>query len=253
MKDKSFGEAGDQVVIEEFLEGQEVSVLAFSDGNTVLLMDSAQDHKAALDGDKGPNTGGMGAYSPAPIFTDILRQKVRDTIMLPLVRAMKSEGRPYKGILYAGLMLTKNGPKTLEFNARFGDPETQPLLVRMESDIVPLFEACIDGTLDQHELRWKPEPSVCVVMAAEGYPGSYEKGKEISGLNEARALLDVVVFHAGTKTEEGKVLTNGGRVLGVTATGPDTPNAIKKAYEAVDKIQWDGIHFRKDIGHRVSS
>ena len=253
MKDKSFGEAGDQVVIEEFLEGQEVSVLAFSDGNTVLLMDSAQDHKAALDGDKGPNTGGMGAYSPAPIFTDILRQKVRDTIMLPLVRAMKSEGRPYKGILYAGLMLTKNGPKTLEFNARFGDPETQPLLVRMESDIVPLFEACIDGTLDQHELRWKSEPSVCVVMAAEGYPGSYEKGKEISGLNEARALLDVVVFHAGTKTEEGKVLTNGGRVLGVTATGPDTPTAIKKAYEAVDKIQWDGIHFRKDIGHRVSS
>ena len=253
MKDKSFGEAGDQVVIEEFLEGQEVSVLAFSDGNTVLLMDSAQDHKAALDGDKGPNTGGMGAYSPAPIFTDILRQKVLDTIMLPLVRAMKSEGRPYKGILYAGLMLTKNGPKTLEFNARFGDPETQPLLVRMESDIVPLFEACIDGTLDQHELRWKSEPSVCVVMAAEGYPGSYENGKEISGLNEARALLDVVVFHAGTKTEEGKVLTNGGRVLGVTATGPDTPNAIKKAYEAVDKIQWDGIHFRKDIGHRVSS
>jgi phosphoribosylamine---glycine ligase len=253
MKDKSFGEAGDQVVIEEFLEGQEVSVLAFSDGNTVLLMDSAQDHKSALDGDKGLNTGGMGAYSPAPIFTNILRQNVHDKIMLPLVQAMKSEGRPYKGILYAGLMLTKNGPKTLEFNARFGDPETQPLLVRMESDIVPLFEACIDGTLDQHELRWKAEPSVCVVMAAEGYPGSYEKGKEISGLDEARSLLDVVVFHAGTKTEEGKVLTNGGRVLGVTATGTDTPTAIKKAYEAVDNIQWDGIHFRKDIGHRVSS
>jgi phosphoribosylamine---glycine ligase len=253
MKDKSFGVAGDQVVIEEFLEGQEVSLLAFSDGNTVLLMDSAQDHKAALDGDKGLNTGGMGAYSPAPIFTDILRQKVRDKIMLPLVRAMKSEGRPYKGILYAGLMLTKNGPKTLEFNARFGDPETQPLLVRMESDIVPLFEACIDGTLDQHELRWKSEPSVCVVMAAEGYPGPYEKGKEISGLDEANALPDVVVFHAGTKTKEGKVLTNGGRVLGITATGPDTPTAIKKAYEAVDIIQWDGIHFRKDIGHRVSS
>jgi phosphoribosylamine---glycine ligase len=253
MKDKSFGEAGDQVVIEEFLEGQEVSVLAFSDGNTVLLMDSAQDHKAALDGDKGPNTGGMGAYSPAPIFTDILRQKVRDKIMLPLVRAMNSEGRPYKGILYAGLMLTKYGPKTLEFNARFGDPETQPLLVRMESDIVPLFEACIDGTLDQHELQWKPEPSVCVVMAAKGYPGSYEKGKEISGLDEAGALPDVVVFHAGTKAEKGKVLTSGGRVLGVTATGPDTPSAIKKAYEAVAKIQWGGIHYRKDIGHRVNN
>ena len=253
MKEKSFGEAGDQVVIEEFLEGQEVSVLAFSDGNTVLLMDSAQDHKAAFDGDKGPNTGGMGAYSPAPVFTDLLRQKVRDKIMLPLVRAMKSEGRPYKGILYAGLMLTKHGPKILEFNARFGDPETQPLLVRMASDIVPLFEACIDGTLDQHELKWKPESSVCVVMAAKGYPGSYEKGKMIKGLEEAGALTDVVVFHAGTKTDDNKVLTSGGRVLGVTATGPDAPSAIKKAYAAVEKIQWDGIHYRKDIGHRVSS
>jgi phosphoribosylamine--glycine ligase len=251
MKDKSFGEAGDQVVIEEFLEGQEVSVLAFSDGNTVLLMDSAQDHKAAWDGDQGPNTGGMGAYSPAPVFTDIMRQKVRDKIMLPLVRAMKSEGRPYKGILYAGLMLTTMGPKILEFNARFGDPETQPLLVRMASDIVPLFEACIDGTLDQCELEWKPVTSVCVVMAAKGYPGPYEKGKEISGLDEARALPDVAVFHAGTKEEGGKTLTNGGRVLGVTATGADTPSAIKKAYEAVAKIKWDGIHYRKDIGHRA--
>ncbi len=253
MKDKSFGEAGDQVVIEEFLEGQEVSVLAFSDGNTVLLMDSAQDHKAALDGDKGPNTGGMGAYSPAPVFTDIMRQKVRDKIMLPLVRAMKSEGRSYQGILYAGLMLTKHGPKILEFNARFGDPETQPLLVRMESDIVPLFEACIDGTLDQYDLKWKPESSICVVMAAKGYPGSYEKGKEISGLDEAGTLPDVTVFHAGTKEEGGKVLTSGGRVLGVTATGADTPSAIKKAYEAVSKIQWDGIHYRKDIGYRASN
>jgi phosphoribosylamine--glycine ligase len=250
MKDKSFGEAGDEVVIEEFLEGPEVSVLAFSDGNTVLLMDSAQDHKAALDGDQGPNTGGMGAYSPAPVFTDTLRQKVRNKIMLPLVRAMKAEGRPYKGILYAGLMLTKHGPKTLEFNARFGDPETQPLLVRMESDIVPLFEACVDGTLDQCDLQWKPESSVCVVMAAKGYPGSYEKGKEIFELDEAGALPDVVVFHAGTKLEDGKVLTNGGRVLGVTATGPDTASAIAKAYEAVGKIKWDGIHYRTDIGAR---
>jgi phosphoribosylamine---glycine ligase len=252
MKDKSFGEAGDLVVIEEFLEGPEVSVLAFTDGNSVLLMDSAQDHKAALDGDLGPNTGGMGAYSPAPVFTDLLRQKVRDKIMFPLVRAMKAEGRPYKGILYAGLMLTKWGPKTLEFNARFGDPETQPLLVRMESDIVPLFEACIDGTLEQCDLKWKPEPSVCVVMAAKGYPGPYEKGKEITGLKEAEALPGVVVFHAGTKGEEGKVLTNGGRVLGVTATGSDTPSAIAKAYDAVAKIKWDGIHYRKDIGYRVS-
>lgn len=179
MKDKLFGSAGDEVVIEEFLEGPEVSVLAFSDGNTVLLMDSAQDHKAALDGDRGPNTGGMGAYSPAPVFTDVMRQKVRDKIMFPLIRAMKAEGRSYQGILYAGLMLTKHGPKILEFNARFGDPETQPLLARMESDIVPLFEACIDGTLEQCDLKWKPETAVCVVMAAKGYPGSYEKGKEI--------------------------------------------------------------------------
>ena len=250
MKDKSFGSAGDEVVIEEFLEGQEVSVLAFTDGNTVLLMDSAQDHKAALDGDQGPNTGGMGAYSPAPVFTDLMRQKVRDKIMFPLVCAMKAEGRPYQGIIYAGLMLTKLGTKILEFNARFGDPETQPLLVRMESDIVPLFEACIDGTLEQCDLKWKPETSVCVVMAAKGYPGSYEKGKEISGLDEAGALPDVVVFHAGTKGEGGKVLTNGGRVLGITATGPDTPSAIAKAYEAVSKIKWDGIHYRKDIGAR---
>ena len=250
MKDKSFGSAGDEVVIEEFLEGQEVSVLAFTDGNTVLLMDSAQDHKAALDGDQGPNTGGMGAYSPAPVFTDLMRQKVRDKIMFPLVCAMKAEGRPYQGIIYAGLMLTKLGTKILEFNARFGDPETQPLLVRMESDIVPLFEACIDGTLEQCDLKWKPETSVCVVMAAKGYPGSYEKGKEISGLDEAGALPDVVVFHAGTKGEGGKVLTNGGRVLGITATGPDTPSAIAKAYEAVSKIKWDGIHYRKDIAAR---
>jgi phosphoribosylamine---glycine ligase len=250
MKDKSFGDAGDQVVIEEFLQGQEVSVLAFTDGHSVLLLDSAQDHKAALDGDLGPNTGGMGAFSPAPVFTDALRQSVCDTIMLPLVRAMEKEGRLYRGILYAGLMLTEQGPKTLEFNARFGDPETQPLLMRMANDIVPLFEACIDGTLDQCELQWKPEPSVCVVMAAKGYPGSYAKGKEISGLKEAGALPDVVVFHAGTKEADGKALTSGGRVLGVTATGTDIQSAIAKAYEAVAKIQWDGIHYRKDIGAR---
>lgn len=251
MQKKSFGEAGDQIVVEEFLQGQEISVLAFSDGQTVLLMDSAQDHKAAFDGDKGPNTGGMGAYSPAQVFTETMRQKVRDKIMLPMVRAMQQEGRPYRGILYAGLMLTSTGPQILEFNARFGDPETQPLLVRMESDIVPLFEACIDGTLDQCKLTWKNESSVCVVMAAKGYPNSYEKGKPISGLKEANALPGVVVFHAGTKEQNEKVLTNGGRVLGVTATGEDTPTAIARAYQAVNKIKWKGIHYRKDIGHRA--
>ena len=253
MGKKSFGEAGDQIVVEEFLEGQEVSVLAFCDGQTVLLMDSAQDHKAAYDGDKGPNTGGMGAYSPAPVFSEIMRQKVRDKIMLPMIRAMQKEGRVYKGILYAGLMLTKTGPQVLEFNARFGDPETQPLLVRMENDIIPVFEACIDGTLDQCQLGWKEESSVCVVMAAEGYPGSYEKGKPISGLKEANALPGVVVFHAGTKEKDGEVLTHGGRVLGVTATGADTPTSITRAYEAVNKIQWQGIHFRKDIGNKAGN
>jgi phosphoribosylamine---glycine ligase len=253
MGKRSFGEAGDQIVVEEFLKGEEVSVLAFSDGQTVLMMDSAQDHKAAYDGDKGPNTGGMGAYSPAPIFTETMRQKVRDKIMLPMIRAMQQEGRPYKGILYAGLMLTKTGPQILEFNARFGDPETQPLLVRMDSDIIPIFEACIDGTLDKCPLQWKNESSVCVVMAAKGYPESYEKGKPISGLKDANALPGVVVFHAGTKEQDAEVLTQGGRVLGVTAIGEDTATAISRAYEAVEKIEWDGIHYRKDIGHRASS
>jgi phosphoribosylamine--glycine ligase len=253
MGKRLFGEAGDQIVVEEFLEGEEVSVLVFSDGQSVLFMDSAQDHKAAYDGDKGPNTGGMGAFSPAPIFTEKMRQKVRDKIMLPMIRAMQQEGRPYKGILYAGLMLTKTGPQILEFNARFGDPETQPLLVRMDSDIVPIFEACIDGTLDECPLKWKNESSVCVVMAAKGYPDSYEKGKRISGLKDANALPGVVVFHAGTKEQDGEVLTQGGRVLGVTAIGDDTATAISRAYEAVEKIEWNGIHYRKDIGHRASS
>ena len=251
MGKRSFGEAGDQIVVEEFLEGEEVSVLAFCDGQTILLMDSAQDHKAAYDGDKGPNTGGMGAYSPAPIFTETMQQKVRDRIMLPMIRAMQQEGRPYKGILYAGLMLTKTGPQILEFNARFGDPETQPLLARMDSDIVPIFEACIDGTLDQCPLEWKNESSVCVVMAAKGYPNSYEKGKPISGFKDANSLPGVMVFHAGTKQYDGEVLTSGGRVLGVTATGENISTAISRAYEALKKIQWDGIHYRKDIGHRV--
>ena len=253
MGKRLFGEAGDQIVVEEFLEGEEVSVLVFSDGQSVLFMDSAQDHKAAYDGDKGPNTGGMGAFSPAPIFTEKMRQKVRDKIMLPMIRAMQQEGRPYKGILYAGLMLTKAGPQILEFNARFGDPETQPLLVRMDSDIIPIFEACIDGTLDECPLKWKNESSVCVVMAAKGYPESYEKGKPISGLKDANTLPGVVVFHAGTKEQDGEVLTQGGRVLGVTAIGDDIATAISRAYEAVEKIKWNGIHYRKDIGNRASS
>ena len=249
MQEKAFGNAGDQVVVEEFLTGQEVSLLAFTDGKTVLPLDSAQDHKAAFDGDKGPNTGGMGAYSPALVFTEELKQQVIDEIMIPTVRAMAKEGRYYRGILYAGLMLTESGPKVLEFNARFGDPETQPIMMRIKNDIVPIFEACIDGTLAKQSLQWRQEPTICVVMAAKGYPSSYEKGKEISGLNSDENR-QAVVFHAGTKLENGKVLTNGGRVLGVTALGSDINQAIKNAYSAVDKIKWDGIHYRKDIGNK---
>ena len=250
MQEKAFGNAGDQVVVEEFLTGQEVSLLAFTDGKTVLPLDSAQDHKAAFDGDRGPNTGGMGAYSPALVFTEELKQQVIDEIMIPTVRAMAKEGRYYRGILYAGLMLTESGPKVLEFNARFGDPETQPIMMRIKNDIVPIFEACIDGTLAKQSLQWRQEPTICVVMAAKGYPSSYEKGKEISGLNSDENR-QVVVFHAGTKLENGKVLTNGGRVLGVTALGSDINQAIKNAYSAVDKIKWDGIHYRKDIGNKA--
>jgi len=250
MQEKAFGNAGDQVVVEEFLTGQEVSLLAFTDGKTVLPLDSAQDHKAAFDGDKGPNTGGMGACSPALVFTEELKQQVIDEIMIPTVRAMAKEGRYYRGILYAGLMLTESGPKVLEFNARFGDPETQPIMMRIKNDIVPIFEACIDGTLAKQSLQWRQEPTICVVMAAKGYPSSYEKGKEISGLNSDENR-QVVVFHAGTKLENGKVLTNGGRVLGVTALGSDINQAIKNAYSAVDKIKWDGIHYRKDIGNKA--
>ena len=251
MQDKAFGNAGDQVVVEEFLTGQEVSLLAFTDGKTVLPLDSAQDHKAAFDGDKGPNTGGMGAYSPASVFTEELKQQVIDEIMLPTVRAMAKENRYYRGILYAGLMLTESGPKVLEFNARFGDPETQPIMMRVKSDIVPIFEACIDGTLSTQILEWKREPTVCVVMAAKGYPGSYQKGKEIRGLN-LEENQQAVVFHAGTQLTNGKVLTNGGRVLGVTALGSDINQAIEKAYSIVGKIKWDGIHYRKDIGNKAT-
>ena len=251
MQGKVFGNAGDQVVIEEFLTGQEVSLLAFTDGKTILPLESAQDHKAAFDDDKGPNTGGMGAYSPAPIFTDELKKKVVDEIMIPTVRAMAKEGRYYRGILYAGLMLTESGPKVLEFNARFGDPETQPIMMRIKNDIVPIFEACIDGTLATQTLQWKPESTVCVVMAAKGYPGSYEKGNEITGLN-LNENQQAMVFHAGTKLDNGKVLTNGGRVLGVTALGLNINQAIKNAYSVVDKIKWDGIHFRKDIGSKAN-
>ncbi len=250
MKDRAFGDAGGKIVIEEWLRGKEVSLLALTDGKTVLPLEGAEDHKAVFDGDVGPNTGGMGAYSPSPIFTEELKQQVLNDIMNPTVKAMEQEGAPYKGVLYAGLMITDDGPKTLEFNARMGDPETQPLMARMESDLIPLLEACIDGTLDQQKIDWSPKASVCVVMASGGYPGSYKKGIPIEGLPEADSLEGVTVFHAGTKMDGDQVVTSGGRVLGVTALGADVPSAIANAYAGVDKIKWPEVHFRKDIGAR---
>ena len=251
MNDKIFGESGNRIIIEERLEGQEVSLLAFTDGTTVLPMEVAQDHKPAFDGDTGPNTGGMGACSPAPVFTPELKQQVIDRVMLPAVNGMRAEGIPYQGVLYAGLMITADGPKVLEFNARFGDPETQPIMMRMDSDIVPVLEACANGTLDTCSLEWKPGAAVCVVMASEGYPGSYDKGRPISGLDQANSLPGVSVFHAGTKQDGDIIVTSGGRVLGVTALGGNVQMAIVKAYQAVGKIKWPGVHYRTDIGQKA--
>jgi phosphoribosylamine--glycine ligase len=251
MEDRVFGDAGEKVVVEEFLSGEEASFLAFTDGETVLPMASSQDHKAVLDNDKGPNTGGMGAYSPAPVVTGAVHRKIMDQVMIPTVKAMAGEGRPYRGVLYAGLMIKGGEPRVLEFNARFGDPEAQPLLMRMESDLLPILEAVIDGRLHEVAIEWKPEPAVCVVMASGGYPGAYEKGKVITGLRAASRLKDVVVFHAGTALAGGKVVTGGGRVLGVTALGADIAEAIDRAYRAVEKIRWDGVHYRTDIGKKA--
>ena len=251
MRDKAFGPAGDQLVIEECLRGEEASFLAFTDGKTVLALPSSQDHKAAYDGDTGPNTGGMGAYSPAPVLTPEMKQKVMDEIMLPAVQGMASEGRPYSGILYAGLMISEEQVHVLDFNCRFGDPECQPLLMRLQSDLVELCNHCIDGTLDKAQLEIDPRPSVCVVMAAKGYPGEYERGKPISGLRQAAAIDKVEVFHAGTRREEEQVVTNGGRVLGVTAIGDTIQEAVKAAYAAADLIHWEGSWYRRDIGYRA--
>jgi phosphoribosylamine--glycine ligase len=251
MDDRAFGDAGEKIVVEEFLSGEEASFLAFTDGETVLPMASTQDHKAVFDDDKGPNTGGMGAYSPAPVVTEEVHRKIMDQIMTPTVRAMAAEGRPYRGVLYAGLMIKDGEPRLLEFNARFGDPEAQPLLMRMESDLFPILEAVVDRRLHEVEIRWRPEPAVCVVMVSGGYPGAHEKGTAISGLRTAARMKDVVVFHAGTAIAGGKVVTSGGRVLGVTALGSDISDAIARAYRAVEKIRWDGVHYRTDIGRKA--
>ena len=251
MVEKIFGEAGNRVVIEEYLVGEEASYIAFTDGKTILPMASSQDHKPIFDGDQGPNTGGMGAYSPAPVVTDRVHERILEKILRPLVQGMGEEGRTYKGVLYAGIMICEGVPKVLEFNARFGDPETQPVLMRMKGDIVPILEACMRGNLSQCEIEWDHRPSVCVVMASGGYPGDYERGKEIKGLEEVARMEDIFVFHAGTSFKDGQMVTNGGRVLGVTGLGKDIPNAIERTYQAVKKISWDGVHYRTDIGYKA--
>ena len=248
---KDFGRAGDRVVVEACLRGEEASFLVFTDGETVVPMVSSQDHKCIFDNDEGPNTGGMGAYSPAPVVTEEVHQTIIEEIMVPLVRGMAAEGTTYRGVLYAGLMIEHGKPYVLEFNARFGDPEVQPILMRMKSDIVPLLMACIDGTLSGMEIEWDSRAAICVVMASQGYPGTYGKGAVIRGLDEAASIDDIFVFHAGTGRRGDRFVTSGGRVLGVTALGHGVPQAIRRVYEAVEKISWEGAHYRRDIGEKA--
>lgn len=251
MCDRLFGDAGNQLIVEDKLLGEEASILAFVDGKSIYMLESAQDHKPIGEGDTGANTGGMGAYSPAPVVTDDLSDKITREIMVPVVDGMKRNETPYKGILYAGLMVTAGGPRVLEFNVRFGDPEIQAILVRLKSDLLEVFQAVCEERLDEVTLEWDARPAVCVVMASGGYPGDYEKGTEISGIEEAERLDDVVVFHAGTKQQGDKVLTNGGRVLGVTALGQTIREAQANAYAAVERIHFDGAYYRKDIANKA--
>ena len=252
MRRREFGAAGDAIVIEEKLEGEEASIIAITDGRTIMPLEASQDHKAAYDNDEGPNTGGMGAYSPAPVITAELMSEIEEKILVPTVHTMKRRRTPFRGVLYAGLMITKQGPKVLEFNVRFGDPETQPLIMRLKTDLVDIFDATLNSQLSTvHSLQWDPRPAVCVVMAAEGYPGAYMKGKLIHGLDDAATVSDSKVFHAGTTLRDGKPVTDGGRVLGVTAIGGSMVDAKHRAYEAVGKIQYQGAWFRHDIGRRA--
>ena len=248
MEDKVFGASGSRVVVEEFLTGPEVSVLAFTDGHCVKPMVSSKDHKRALDNDEGLNTGGMGTISPNPYYTDAIAEECMNTIFLPTIEAMKREGRPFKGCLYFGLMITPDGPKVIEYNARFGDPETQVVLPRLKTDFVDIVMAVVEERLAELPIEWSDEACACVVMASGGYPGHYEKGIPIEGLDENGQVDGAVVYHAGTALRDGMFVTNGGRVLGVTATGETLPEALKKAYEAVGRIHWEGVHFRHDIG-----
>ena len=248
MDDKKFGDSGNRVVVEEYLTGPEVSVLAFTDGKTVCPMVSAQDHKRAYDNDQGLNTGGMGTFSPSRLYDDAKATECMENIFLPTIKAMAAEGRPFKGVLYFGLMMTKDDVKVIEYNCRFGDPETQVVLPRLKTDLVEIMQAVIDGCLDEVNIEWEDNAAVCVVMASGGYPVSYEKGHEISGIDDANAMDGVIVFHAGTKLENGKYTNSGGRVLGVTAVDDDLDKAIKRAYEAVGKITWQDEFHRSDIG-----
>jgi phosphoribosylamine--glycine ligase len=247
----AFGSAGARVVIEEFLTGEEASFLAITDGTNIIPLASAQDHKAIFDGDKGPNTGGMGAYSPAPVVTPAVHEQAMALVLRRTVDGMAAEGRPYRGVLYAGLMVKEGRVRTLEFNARFGDPECQPLLMRMKSDIVPVLLAVADGDLAGRSIEWHDKAAVCVVMASEGYPGDYRTGDAISGLDKAAELDDVYVFHAGTAAKDGRCVTGGGRVLGVTALGATVRQAIEQAYRGVERITWSGVQYRRDIGKKA--
>ena len=253
MEDKIFGESGAQVVVEEFLTGPEVSVLAFTDGKTLCPMVSSMDHKRAYDGDKGPNTGGMGTISPNPFYTEKVAKRCMEEIFQPTVEAMNAEGRPFKGCLYFGLMLTKGGPKVIEYNSRFGDPETQVVLPRLKTDFAQIVEAVAHERLGELSIQWDDRACACVVMASGGYPGSYPKGLEIQGLDAGGQVSGVTVYHAGTKYEDGKFLTNGGRVLGVTALGDTLEEALNQAYAGVEGISFEGAMYRKDIGrtHRI--
>jgi len=251
MLDQVFGDAGASVVIEEFMDGEEASFFAFTDGKNILPLASSQDHKRVNDNDEGPNTGGMGAYSPAPVVTDELHQVIVDTIVKPTVDGMAKDGCPYSGILYVGLMIKDGQPRVVEYNARFGDPEAQPLLMRMRSDIVPVLQACARGKLEQDSIEWHDKAAVCVVMASGGYPAAYEKGLPISGLDDAAKIDDLMVFHAGTALKDGDIVNQGGRVLGVTGLGNSVREAIDKAYVGVKVIHWENVHYRNDIGARA--
>ena len=251
MVQRIFGDAGSRIVVEDKLLGEEASILAFVDGFNIYVMESSQDHKPIGDGDTGPNTGGMGAYSPAPVVTEKLMEQISQEILVPIVDAMNRNETPYKGVLYAGLMITAGGPRVLEFNVRFGDPETQPILMRLKNDLLKVLIAVCDGKLDEVTLDWDSRPAVCVVMASKGYPGDYEKGKIITGLDEAGKSDDVMVFHAGTAKKNGDIVTNGGRVLGVTALGDTIAAAKARAYQAVEVIKFDGAYWRRDIADKA--